>query len=151
MFCSKRVPQIILVHHIDKVWTSLQLLPSHSLLIQILYYSHTNNFIASLGNMSASAPLFKYLASPLVFFFYDLLIHSTIIYCLLGSILDAGEYSSQRFFLGQFRTYPCWWNQCCVFLVCFWGVFLATPHGMWDLSSPTRDQTCAPCIGSAES
>ena len=23
--------------------------------------------------------------------------------------------------------------------------------GTWDLSSPTRDQTCAPCIGSAES
>ena len=21
------------------------------------------------------------------------------------------------------------------------------PHGMWDLSSPTRDQTCVPCIG----
>ena len=25
--------------------------------------------------------------------------------------------------------------------------FLATPHGMWDLSSPTRDQTCNPFIG----
>ena len=25
---------------------------------------------------------------------------------------------------------------------------LATPGGMWDLSSPTRDQTHAPCIGS---
>ena len=24
---------------------------------------------------------------------------------------------------------------------------LAAPHGMWDLSSPTRDQTCAPYIG----
>ena len=29
--------------------------------------------------------------------------------------------------------------------------FLATSHGMWDLSSLTRDQTCAPCSGSAES
>ena len=26
--------------------------------------------------------------------------------------------------------------------------FLATSHGVWDLSSPTRDQTCNPCIGS---
>ena len=29
--------------------------------------------------------------------------------------------------------------------------FLATPHGLWDLSSPIRDQTRAPCIGRAES
>ena len=29
--------------------------------------------------------------------------------------------------------------------------FLATPCGMWDLSSPTRYQTRAPCSGSAES
>ena len=28
--------------------------------------------------------------------------------------------------------------------------FLAVPHGMWDLSSPIRDRTCAPCSGSAE-
>ena len=27
--------------------------------------------------------------------------------------------------------------------------FFAYPHGMWDLSSPTRDRTCAPCIGKA--
>ena len=25
--------------------------------------------------------------------------------------------------------------------------FLVVPHGMWDLSSATRDQTCALCIG----
>ena len=29
--------------------------------------------------------------------------------------------------------------------------FLATPRGMRDLCSPTRDGTCAPCIGSVES
>ena len=29
--------------------------------------------------------------------------------------------------------------------------FLAVPRSMWDLSSLTRDQTRAPCIGSAES
>ena len=29
--------------------------------------------------------------------------------------------------------------------------FLALPRGMWDLSSPTRDETRAPCSGSAES
>ena len=30
-------------------------------------------------------------------------------------------------------------------------ILLASPHGMWDLSSLTRDQTWDPCIGSAES
>ena len=29
--------------------------------------------------------------------------------------------------------------------------FLAAPGGMCDLSSPTRDQTCIPCIGSMDS
>ena len=28
---------------------------------------------------------------------------------------------------------------------------LAVLRGMWDLSSPTRDPTCSPCIGSTES
>ena len=27
------------------------------------------------------------------------------------------------------------------YVLVFW------PQGMWDLSSPTRDQTCVPCIG----
>ena len=30
-------------------------------------------------------------------------------------------------------------------------LFLATPSCMWDLSSPTRDQTLTPCIGSSKS
>ena len=39
-----------------------------------------------------------------------------------------------------------------VCLFSFFGFFvLAAPHGMWDFSSPTRDQTHGPCIGSAES
>ena len=29
--------------------------------------------------------------------------------------------------------------------------FLAAPHGMWTLSSQTRDETCTPCTGSIES
>ena len=29
--------------------------------------------------------------------------------------------------------------------------FFAAPGGMGDLSSPTRDQTCIPCIGSMDS
>ena len=33
----------------------------------------------------------------------------------------------------------------------FLKLFLAIPHGMWDLSAQTRDQTCATWIGSAES
>ena len=33
---------------------------------------------------------------------------------------------------------------------CFWFI-LATPRGMWDLNSLTRDQTYAPCSGSTES
>ena len=38
-----------------------------------------------------------------------------------------------------------------VFLFCFDLGFLAAPCGMWDLSSPTRDGTRAPCSGSVES
>ena len=33
----------------------------------------------------------------------------------------------------------------------FFFFFLAIPHGMRDLSAPTRDQTLAPCSGNAES
>ena len=33
----------------------------------------------------------------------------------------------------------------------FVGGFLATLCSLWDLSSLTRDQTCAPCGGSMES
>ena len=29
--------------------------------------------------------------------------------------------------------------------------FLAAPHGMWDLSFPSRDPTHVPCIGNVES
>ena len=29
--------------------------------------------------------------------------------------------------------------------------YLAAPRGMWDLCSPTRDQTCTHCIGNTES
>lgn len=36
------------------------------------------------------------------------------------------------------------------FLSFFFSYFLATSHGMWDLSSGTRNQTCASCIGSLE-
>ena len=32
-----------------------------------------------------------------------------------------------------------------------WFFFLAIPHGLWDLRSPTRDGTCAPCNGNMES
>ena len=37
------------------------------------------------------------------------------------------------------------------FLSLFFFFFLATPSGMWNLSSLTRDRTCAPCSGSMES
>ena len=30
-------------------------------------------------------------------------------------------------------------------------LFLALPHSTWDLSSPTKDSTCASCIRSTES
>ena len=33
----------------------------------------------------------------------------------------------------------------------FFFSLLAAPGGMWGLSSPTRDQTCIPCIGSMDS
>ena len=31
-----------------------------------------------------------------------------------------------------------------------WVYFLAALHDMWDLRSPIRDRTCAPCSGSTE-
>ena len=37
------------------------------------------------------------------------------------------------------------------YFILFYFIFLATLHGMQDLSSPTRDRTRIPCIGSAES
>ena len=37
----------------------------------------------------------------------------------------------------------------CLFVCLF--LFLAAPCGMWDLSSPTRDRTCAPCSGCVDS
>ena len=45
----------------------------------------------------------------------------------------------------------------CLFCFCSLGVCvyvcvcLVEWHSWWDLSSPTRDRTCATCIGSAES
>ena len=33
---------------------------------------------------------------------------------------------------------------------CYFTFFLAMPHSMQDLSSPTRDQTHAPCSGNTE-
>ena len=60
---------------------------------------------------------------------------------------------------GQFRTHAretavppnvCLWETLSNRILFFF-FFLAMPHGMWDLSSPTRDRTHAPCIGSAES
>ena len=35
-------------------------------------------------------------------------------------------------------------------LLIYFIYFLTMPLGMWDLSSPIRNQTCVSCIGSAE-
>ena len=40
---------------------------------------------------------------------------------------------------------------CFLFSPFFFSFFLVALHGMWDLSFLTRDQICAPCIGSVES
>ena len=42
------------------------------------------------------------------------------------------------------------WSSCPKSLNFFFFFFIE-PHDMWDLSSPIRDQTLAPCIGSLES
>ena len=34
------------------------------------------------------------------------------------------------------------------FVTILFYVLVFWPPGMWDLSSPTRDRTCSPCIGS---
>ena len=44
--------------------------------------------------------------------------------------------------------------RCLVLFVCFpvfIFIFLAVPHGTWDLRSPSGDQTCTPCSGSLKS
>ena len=60
--------------------------------------------------------------------------------------------SSASFYTTYQHIGQCWPSP--IFLFCrffFFFFFLTTPCGMWDLSSLTRDRTCAPCIGSAES
>ena len=43
-------------------------------------------------------------------------------------------------------------SHCFVYLFIYLFIyFFAAPFGMQDLSSPTKDQTHAPCIGSMES
>ena len=39
----------------------------------------------------------------------------------------------------------------CFIITSFFFFFLAMPGSLWDLSSPIRDQTGAPCIGRVES
>ena len=34
-----------------------------------------------------------------------------------------------------------------LFLIPFYIIIMTVPCGLWDLHSPTRDQTCVPCIG----
>ena len=57
-------------------------------------------------------------------------------------------------FRSIFTILKCWrmvWQR---MNCCGWSPFLfffGCAHGMWDLSSPNRDQTCTPCIGSAKS
>ena len=47
------------------------------------------------------------------------------------------------------------WILCPLQFLSVWGfllvVFLASPHGMWDLSPVTRGWTCVSCVGSTES
>ena len=43
------------------------------------------------------------------------------------------------------------WTMREVFFLFFFLISLTTWHSMWDLSSPTRDRTCAPCSGRMES
>ena len=45
------------------------------------------------------------------------------------------------------RETLCFWILLFLILFFIYFCFLAMPHGMWDLSSLTRDWTCAPCIG----
>ena len=45
------------------------------------------------------------------------------------------------------RETLCFWILLFLILFFIYFCFLAMPHGMWDLSSLTRDRTCAPCIG----
>ena len=62
-------------------------------------------------------------------------------------------------FLGSFMLFIYFFHTTPLFLkfllklltFTFFFLLLAEPRGMWDLSSPTRDRTQAPCSGSVES
>ena len=53
------------------------------------------------------------------------------------------------FFFGQGPFFKSLLNLLTIFLLplLFFSVLGFWPRGMWNLSSPTRDQTCIPCIG----
>ena len=86
------------------------------------------------------------------------MVYTTEIYLL--TVLEAGS--------PRLRCQLIWFLVRALFLVCRWPpsycvltwckerkglswVFFFWPHGMWDPNPPTRDWTCAPCIGSTES
>ena len=72
---------------------------------------------------------------------------STFLYHTVGQALlkppfySFWTYEVQRDCIARLRS------QSCVVVVVVFNWFLAAPHGMWDLSYLTRDQTCSPCSG----
>ena len=85
----------------------------------------------------------------LIFYYSDCVLFCNLIsgywyylvrHCFHTSVL------SLRFFLvcGPFLESLLNLSQYC-FCFMFWGFFFFCPWGMWDLSSPTRDQTHIPC------
>ena len=88
----------------------------------------------------------------------DNLILPSILYETLGGQELAQGHTSRKLYrlnlswLFHSRGYGIiFWRRNSAFSLSFSFFFLALPHSIWDLSSPTRDQTHTPCSGSAES
>ena len=70
---------------------------------------------------------------------------------ILSFYLHCSLHSLSGVLAAGWRSY--YWSKkwVCFFFLPFFFFFFATQCGMWDLSSPTRDWTCASCIGSMQS
>ena len=66
---------------------------------------------------------------------------------VVGFKLSSELPDKQREHLWLFANFPLFCNETVILFI----YFLAAPHCMQDLSSPTRDQTYAPCSGSMKS
>ena len=81
--------------------------------------------------------------------FANIIFHSvSCLFPILVISYDAYKFYIYIYIYIYIYVYVC---MCVCIYIYIYVSLAATPHGMWDLRSLTRDQTCAPCIGSVES